>query len=321
MAQSKKHLPQGVAYLTSIGGIVSLCLLHTLGIHIQLSPFALFWDTSVNMLSIAVGVVAVVMLSLLLRRQAEFYMLLRSQQKGLLLTTLGLSTLSLGFFDLSSLLLLLGMIGVLYCLMASYQDEHASFATFPMGLIVGLMVLFHPALLLLIPILIYLLYPLRSLSLRNVLGLLLGVFVVLWLVLPLSLLFSEYLLWQYCLSRWSEFISPESYFVWGQASWVAYLPWLIALGQWIVGSVLLSTYYTQDSVRGRDCGTVLTQLSAFLILLGFLGSIEQGVLFIKLAFVPLSIRTALLFTLYEVRINRIAFISYVTLLVLLSVVY
>lgn len=321
MVDSRRRLPSSVAYLTSLGGIVVLLLLRFLGLYIEVSPFSVSWQAEEGLFSILMGGASVLLLSLLLRRQAEFYMLLRSQQKGLLFTTLGLCSLALGFTDASSLLLLLGMIGIQYLLLATYQQEHASLATFPMGVIVGIMMLYHPALLLLLPILIYLFYPLRAFSLRNTLGLLLGTFVVPWLLIPASLLLPEWGLWEHCVARWGELTLFSQNFVFGRGGWQLYLPWIVMGVQWVVSSLALTDYYAQESVRGRDSGSMLAQLSLLLLAASCIGPVEQGLMFVKLALIPLSVRAAILFTLCELRPNRIILTTYTILLVILSLLH
>lgn len=318
----KQNLPASTLYPTVLGLALVLSLCHYLGLQIRPWPIEILWYTGAQPGALVMGLGGLILLSLLMRQLSEQYMLQQERQPGLGLMLLGCTALSLGWYHLSSLVPLLTLGLMLYLLFGAYQIQSASRYTFPTGLLLGVLATYQLHYLMLLPILLYLLYPLRALSLRNALGMLIGFFVVAWIVIPASWIFPQLGMQEYLRELWIDVRSS----IWDfplrdGGEWMSYLPFYLIILLWVLSVIGLSGLHARDNVRRRDYGTALNRLSLLLILSSLVWQSEQAVLLLQLALLPLSIRHMSLLSFYTRRTKLIILGIYSLVLLCLVLLY
>ena len=112
---------------------------------------------------------------------------------ALFTTTPSMGILSAGALIFQLLILLLSF--------GTYQDTHQPRVSLFIGLLVGVLSLVSPVYLLLVPVIIWGQYHLRSIAWRPIIALLIGVILPLWLFVPVLLLMGNGALQAYGLLR------------------------------------------------------------------------------------------------------------------------
>lgn len=227
-------------------------------------------------------------------------------QRYILLDTRGQSLFSLVFLLFSTTLapvLLLTPFSPVVCLLAlsfiplfyTYQRAHEPRSMLSTGIYIGIAALFWSPSLLILPIYLYLSYSLQSLSPRNAIALLMGVFVPLWIVCPLA----YYILpggKEILIANAELLLSPGFYLNeidYTNTSEVAsslIYPLLLFLLT-LSSGISLSLTYHLEKVYGRVLYTSLWYLSLCLLILSlFAGAQHTG--FQTLATLPIAFLTA-----------------------------
>lgn len=193
------------------------------------------------------------------------------------------SSLTIGVALLASWLLLFLQLG-------TYQDTHQHQTYLLLGVITGGVSLVQPLYLVLLPLLLWGGYHLRSLSVRSIVALLVGLVLPLWIALPLVALQGPSLLEEaYAwllqglplpdprLGAPFELLAPVSY--------------LLFVLLYLLGIVLYQRRYYRENVRQRD---MLSMLGRYpLLLLGVIPLLgREAVMLLPVLFLPLSLLLA-----------------------------
>lgn len=220
----------------------------------------------------------------------ERYLLLEKGERAtmlLFLLAFAMTTPSLALFV--GLALGIGWLLLLYQL-GTYQDTHQHRTYLALGILTGGLALIQLHYLLLLPILLWAGYYLRSLSLRALIALLMGMVLPLWIGgAILGLLGST------TLDAAQEWIllgiplpDPRS----GAGFTTLGLPsYLLFIGLYLLALLLYHQRYYRESVRHRDMTSALQRYPLLILLaLPFLG--REGAVLLPLLFLPLSMLLA-----------------------------
>ena len=140
---------------------------------------------------------------------------------------------------------------LLFLQLGTYQDTHHRHTYLLLGLLTGGLALTTPVYLTLLPILLWGGYHLRSLSLRSVVALLMGLLLPLWILFPILALQGEEVLqtaYSWSISTCSLPNLREGIHL----SSLSLVTYLLYLGFYLLGVVLYRGRYYRESVRHRD---------------------------------------------------------------------
>ncbi|MBF1067493.1 MAG: hypothetical protein HXL25_02995 [Porphyromonadaceae bacterium] len=179
---------------------------------------------------------------------------------------------------------------LLFLQLGTYQDTHQRHTYLLLGILTGGLALTTPVYLTLLPILLWGGYHLRSLSLRSVVALLMGLLLPLWILFPILALQGEEVLqtaYSWSISTCSLPNLREGIHL----SSLSLVTYLLYLGFYLLGVVLYRGRYYRESVRHRDMfATLLRYPLLLLVAYPLLGT--EGQLLLPLLFFPLSILLA-----------------------------
>ncbi|KGL47079.1 DUF6427 family protein [Porphyromonas gulae] len=239
-----------------------------------------------SMGSFAIGLIG----SFIAVRFSAFYLLLHEGGLKLFafLMILLLNTHQ-AFFSIQpySLSILL-FVALLFCLFGTYGYSNIPRKTLNVGFCIGLSAVLWSPSLLLVPFMLIQLYPMKSLSFKNLLAFFFGLFLPLWCCLPLFLLLGEE---QYIidnlnlLSQWG-FSYPTSHV----SAWKWLYPSLL-LALYLISFVYLQLTYTREKVIARIYFFSLLCAGCYMLLLSaVMPAASDG--FLYLATFPISVHGA-----------------------------
>lgn len=179
---------------------------------------------------------------------------------------------------------------LLFLQLGTYQDTHQRHAYLIQGLLTGVLALLHPLYLVLLPILLWGGYHLRSLSLRSIVALVVGLFLPLWIILPILALQATEVLEQ-AYHWWASSASLPQLSRGIQLTPSLLTVYLLFIGLYLLGALLYRGRYYRESVRHRDMSSALKRHVLLLLLLFPLGG-QGATPLLPLLFLPLSLLLA-----------------------------
>lgn len=279
MSRSSKQLPRSSVYQLSI-------LLYILGVVLSWLPIGLWlsalypeqsWLSSelVEGLDGMVEVLLIIpLLVLAANRLGDYFVLLGKYEQSLAMMVLPLMLLGILQYSPISLdwLIVAASLGVIYLLMDGYQIFESPAILLAIGLAMGLLDIIHAKSALMLPIIIVLLYRLRSLSVRNVVALLHGVCLAFLVSVPALYLLRPELSATHWPTWWSAWTHWSPLAPWEMGAWYERLPLFVLIAFWLMSVAVHYLKPRNENIRQREQEVALMQLSLW----GIVSSLISG---------------------------------------------
>ena len=184
------------------------------------------------------------------------------------------------------LLALIFQLLILLLSFGTYQDTHQPRVSLFIGLLVGVLSLVSPVYLLLVPVIIWGQYHLRSIAWRPIIALLIGVILPLWLFVPVLLLMGNGALQAYGAFALRAFPLPMPQELKSFEA-VPLASYAVVLVTFFVGYLLYRRRYYRESVRHRDLFSTM-QLYPLVLLLAVPFVAGESAALLQLTLLPIA---------------------------------
>lgn len=229
------------------------------------------------------------MASIIMWISNHFVMLHKFQRlcSGILIFNLELIT----FYSHGSWIIHVCIVPIIYLLLVSYDNKLSQQKLFILGILVGILILYYSSMIYLLPITVLSLYILRANSIRNIFTIILGIFIPIWIYLPIKYFSGENIV-EYLedlsleINNLSFIFSKE--YVQNNIQQVSILCVLIILN--LMASIINNSTIRFEKIKISKFFSTMN-LFAYLFLLGSL-ILPNKELFLSIATIPTSLLLA-----------------------------